>query len=209
MNAVVVMVLYACPALLVVVWARNVPQFWPKAGGLIWVGLLLIGALTQILAMSVAAETVNFAFGEAAVHFPVAMAAATLLAMPPLITAGAALIVLATLFLRLTAELFLSAILDRRSRLRDIPAQLGMGLLFGVTTGMLFTPSLVMAFNGTGVIREIGLRADFQRVHRCNSEGWPPEISKVAAIGDQQVLGWQPKTDRLLILPCVRPNDKG
>lgn len=208
-NWVVLAVLYACPALVVVVWARNVPHFWPRAGGLIWVGLLLIGALAQILAMSLAAETFNLAFSEAAVHFPVSLAAATLLATPPLITAGAALIVLVTLLLRMVGELFLSAILGRRSGFRNILAQLGVGFLFSVTMVILLAPSLVMAFNGAGVIRAIWLWADFQRVHRCNREGWPPGISRVVAIGDQQVLGWQQKTDRLLILPCIRPIDKG
>ncbi len=50
----------------------------------------------------------------------------------------------------------------------------------------------------------IAIQADFHVSHRCQDDQWPAGITRVAFVGDEQALGYQPDGDRIVVLACRR-----
>lgn len=199
-------VIFAVPALIVLRWVRTIPRFWPDAGNRAWLGLLILTAMGQVWTAMAGAETLNLAFHEAPGLFPVALTVAALLSLPTAVAFAGAIVVMILVFAYLVADLLTGFL--QRHRWEKLPQRMGRAVMLSILPGLLLAPALVYAFKGPDLIRRIALTTDFPCGFRCQTEGWPEAFRtdkiRVAFLGDEQVLAYDPAADRLIVLPCKR-----
>ncbi len=190
------------PLLIAFCWLVRIPDIWGIPAG--WVaGFSLAGSLPLVVfGRYFAAKTLNGIFREAPDLFPIALTVATYLgvllgALCVVVVAGLAVMI------ALAGWTMLSGLLHWhgwRRFLRDMAAYLGAALLIGWGLGAI---SHLEQLAGKLVAR-VAYEADFHPEHRCDMTGWPAGVARVAFVGDEQVLGYLPGRNSVVVLPCHR-----
>lgn len=194
------------PLMIALRWLIPIPDIWDIPAGWVAVMSFLASILLVLGGQVFAAALLNRLFGESPALFPVAFAVATyfgavvapigLIALAVL--TGCGLLTLAELVWRLGQRLA-----GRPVRRRIRTGILGLLLIIGIGTAAILSIDALERVAGTAV-KWVALEADFHTHHRCNMQGWPEGVARVAFVGDEQVLGHQPRSDRLVVLACKR-----
>lgn len=198
----------ALPAFVIWLWIATVPDVWRIPGK--WVAFvpLVFSAPLIVYGQIWAAQFLNRTFGEAPASFPIAYLAGSYLGVVSGFVLMATYVVFATLVVRLCLLLLRGMAAAFLPALRVAPKSYGRMFLFDLVLVALlsFTLSSALAtdLHLSKALRRLALIADFHRVHHCERRDWPRGVSRVAFIGDTEVLAYLPAGDRLVVLPCHR-----
>ncbi len=175
------------PVITVIYAVLPVPSLWRIDGRELALALLLLTTALGLFGRFFANDAVNSLFAESPQAFPVAHSFATML--------GAVLgLVLILMMLGVVFAVVLTPVLvfvclvnwpGMQSFLVRSSVVFIILIAFGFVRGSL--PPL----EGVAVraIERLALAADFHAAHRCDRAGWPADVSRVAFIGDGEVLG--------------------
>lgn len=190
------------PLLIAFCWLIRIPDIWDIHAG--WVAALsLVGSLPLVvLGRYFAAATLNELFREAPDLFPIAQTVASylgvlLVALGVLVVAGLAITI------ALAGWVLVAGLLHWRGWrrfMRDMAAYLGATLLIGWGLGSIAHLEQLAG----KLIARVALEADFHPEHRCDMSGWPAGVTRVAFVGDEQVLGYRPGANSVVPLSCRR-----
>lgn len=190
------------PLMLTMHWLIPISQIWDIHPSWVAMATFLISAILALFGRYFAGQLLSDLFHEPPAMFPIAQTISTYF--------GAVLGAIATISsLALVALLasagwvLLSGLLGRtglKRFLRDITIYLVLATLIGWTIGSL----AVLEKFARDASRWIAIEADFHTSNRCQNLWWPAGVSRVAFVGDEQVLGYQPKDDKVVVLACRR-----
>lgn len=190
------------PLLLAFCWLVRVPEIWGIPAVWVATATFLASLPLVLFGRYVAARMLTGIFREAPALFPVASTVAGYFGVLLGALALIAVVALACLVV-LSGWTFLSGIAGRtggRRFLRDAAVYVVIALVVGWTLGSV---GHLERLARTLVIR-VAIEADFHPDHRCDTTGWPDGVSRVAFVGDEQVLGYLPAGRRIVALSCRR-----
>ncbi|KRW95027.1 hypothetical protein [Paracoccus sp. MKU1] len=190
------------PLLLVFFWLIHIPDIWNVPPSWVAVTTLLISLPLVLFGQYFAAQTLSEIFRDAPALFPIASAVAGYLgvllgALALIGYAGLAFLTVLVSWALLTG--FIGWIGGRRF-LRDVAAYAVAALLIGWTVGSVAHLERL----ARNLVTHIAVEADFHSDHRCSTAGWPEGVTRVAFIGDEQVLGYILPDRRIVALSCRR-----
>lgn len=190
------------PLLIALHWLFAIPRVWGVDGR--WVGLAVFAASAMLALFGhwFATLTLNEIFHDNPALFPVARAAATYFGAVFGLIAVLVFLLLVIFFMGSGAILFCAIVqgAGKRGLLKRAGTLAAVALAIGATLGSLDPLERLSRH----AVLQVALAGDFLPRHRCNMDGWPTGITRVAFVGDQQVLGYRAADRSISVLACPR-----
>lgn len=188
------------PPLILLRWILAIPRIWSISERQVAILLFLGLPIFVVVGHALGGRMLNDLFQESPGFFPVAFAVASYIG-------AIQAFLLATYVITLVMLLVVPSLL----LISHVITSPGRGWHKLGIVGLLGVLIILLRFGITGIdlltdriLSQTALAADFFPNHRCKKTGWPEDVTRVAFIGDEQVLGYQARGGRFIVLPCPR-----
>ncbi|AGT09756.1 hypothetical protein [Paracoccus aminophilus] len=199
------------PVSVLLLWLIHIPAIWNIHASLVAIIVFASTALLSVVGRYLSGVILNDMFAEAPSFFPIAYATGTFFGTVFAMVVLLACCTLVILCFNLILMLFSSAAhhlswvagLSHPYRRRGW-YNLGSALIFILAFLGTTISAAVLLERSETVLQWVAVEADFFPDHHCATSGWPEGITRVAFVGDEQVLGYLGVEDRIVVLPCQR-----
>lgn len=195
------------PLFIVFCWLIRIPDIWDIHAGWVAAATFLTSLPLFVFGQYFAAVTLTAIFREAPILFPIAQTVAGYIGVVLVALTVVTFAALMTMILSVNWTLFAGIMgwMGGKRFLRDLSVYGAAALLIG--WGL--ASALHLEWLARDLVTRVAVEADFHETHRCETAGWPSGVTRVAFIGDEQVLGYLPKEKQIVVLSCRRTHVMG